>query len=205
MKAIFLDLETTGLDFKKHTVVDVAVKAVNLHDNTELFTYNSLIKCFECEIKDADKEAMKVNGLTYEKLREGKHLIQVKYELQDLLVEHGLFHEHAVFICQNPSFDRPFFQQIIDQEETKELKLPYHWLDLASMYWIKFYGSCYPTPIRISLSKDSIAKSFGIPPEEKPHSALRGVEHLIQCYYAVSHNMICNPTEPVIYQDFLPF
>jgi DNA polymerase-3 subunit epsilon/oligoribonuclease len=31
-------------------------------------------------------------------------------------------------------------------------------------------------------SKDQIAKSLNLPPEEKPHKAINGVNHLILCY-----------------------
>ena len=63
-------------------------------------------------------------------------------------------------------------------ETQQELELPYHWLDLASMYWakiltpqevngrvIRYHPSIHIPP----LSKDAIAHGLGIPPEEKPH------------------------------------
>ena len=43
----------------------------------------------------------------------------------------------AVFICQNPYFDRAFFAQLIDPDTQEKNLWPYHWLDLASMFWVE--------------------------------------------------------------------
>ena len=113
------------------------------------------------------------------------------------MVENGVVKDKAFFVCQNPSFDRPFFLQLISQERMKELNMPYHWLDLASMFWIKFFGSftsCSPEEV-YSLSKDSIAKYFGLDPEVRPHRALNGVNHLIECYNEVRKSKIKYPEE----------
>lgn len=200
MKAVFIDIETTGLDFNRHEPLEVAVACVDLLTNDRLFTYSACIRCCANDTWiRADKEALKVNGFTQEKsIKEGKDAYEVMCNIEDLFAEHRIFKNEAFLICQNPSFDRPFFEKIVPSDHMRNLNFPYHWLDLASMYWIKFHGSCYPTPSKITLSKDSIARSFGLPPEESPHRALNGVEHLIKCYYAVSHNMVCNPTSNVI-------
>jgi DNA polymerase-3 subunit epsilon/oligoribonuclease len=63
---------------------------------------------------------------------------------------------------------------------------PYHWLDLASMYWAleikKSQNLEYSLPDEILLSKDNIAKSLGLEQEAKPHRAMHGVDHLLLCY-----------------------
>lgn len=197
MKGVFVDIETTGLDFDKHVILDIAIAVVNLNDYNEMSAYTSCIKCDAPDWFFADKKALEVNGFREENHWQlAKDDWIVSKEIDDFLVKHEIVRGKAFFICQNPSFDKPFFHQLMSQERMDELNLPYHWLDLASMYWIKFFGSFYPIPTadciipelayEISLSKDSIAKHFGIPPEEKPHRALNGVMHLIQCYKAVS-------------------
>lgn len=197
MKAVFIDIETTGLDFDVHVILDIGVVIVDLNDYSQVQAYTSCIRCDTHDWLLADKKALEVNGFT-----EGNHWQLAKddwvvsQEIEDFLVKNEIIKGKAFFICQNSSFDRPFFRQLMSQERVEELNLPYHWLDLASMYWIKFYGSFWPIPsanciipeyeYEISLSKDSIAKHFGIPPEEKPHRALNGVMHLIKCYKAIS-------------------
>ena len=82
-----------------------------------------------------------------------------------------------------------FFSQIVDPDTQETLSWPYHWLDLASMYWaitmqkaIQHQG---PLPWETGYSKDLIAKQYQQPPEASPHRAMNGVTHLLVCYKAV--------------------
>lgn len=196
MKGVFIDIETTGLDFDIHEALEVAIVIVDLNNYSEQFAYTSCIKCDECTWSRADEKALAYNGFTrHENQVHSKDIFEVGKDLEEFFIKHEIVKGRAVFICQNPSFDRPFFLQLMSQERMIDLKLPYHWLDLASMFWIKYYGSCFPIPsldmpikdlnYEISLSKDSIAAHFGIAPEQRPHRALNGVMHLIKCYMAV--------------------
>lgn len=202
MKAIFVDIETTGLDFDVHVPIDIAVAVLDLDDMTSLVTYTACITLDASDWILADKKALEVNGFIPENTLLSKNDWQVGKEIEEFLVKQGVCKDESFFICQNPSFDRPFFLQLISQERMNELNWPYHWLDLASMFWIKFYGSCYPAPSKLSLSKDSIAKHFGLPPERKPHRALNGVLHLIQCYRYVSSWQTCFPPHEVQFLNF---
>lgn len=193
MKAIFLDLETTGLDFDKHVVLDVGIVIVDLNDMSRTFAYTSCITCDANDWLLADKKALEVNGFSEENNWQlSKKDYEVTKELVQFFKKHDVEKGKAFFICQNPSFDRPFFLQLMSQELMHELNLPYHWLDLASMYWMKYYACFHPIPsahciipelaYEVSLSKDTIAKHLGIPPEAKPHKALQGAMHLMKCY-----------------------
>ena len=90
---------------------------------------------------------------------------------------------------QNPSFDRAFFAQIIDPDLQEKLLWPYHWLDLASMYWAKALTKekteANKMPWVTGLSKDKIATVYKLPAEGKPHRAMNGVDHLILCYEVI--------------------
>lgn len=195
MKAVFVDIETTGLDFDMHVPIDIALIIVDLNDFTNSSAYTS---CITCDARDwalSDVQSLIVNGYNPDNLI-GKNDWEVGKEIEQFLVNHEIVKGKAIFICQNPAFDKPFFLQLISQERMNDLNMPYHWLDLASMYWIKFYGSFHPIPTpdciipelayEVSLSKDSIAKRLGIAPEEKPHRALNGAMHLMKCYRAVT-------------------
>ena len=100
-----------------------------------------------------------------------------------------MIRKKAVFICQNPSFDRGFFSQLIDPDTQEDLNWPYHWLDLASMYWAismdKAKKQNCPFPWETGISKDLIASHYNLPAEDKPHRAMNGVDHLLICYEAV--------------------
>jgi oligoribonuclease len=190
MLAIFLDIETTGLDPCLHSPIDLAFKVLDLETGEILGTYQSLVKQPREVWEKSDPVSMEINGYQWEQIQTGKESLQIKGEVIGLLKGIGVERGKAVFICQNPAFDRSFFTKIIPVYTQEELQWPYHWLDLASMYWSSFLERLrqagQPIPSEFSLSKNAIAKQYDIPPEQKPHKALNGVEHLIECYRAVT-------------------
>lgn len=190
MYAIFLDIETTGLDPYQHRPIDLAFQVFDLQKEEVVEKYQEII--FQPkEIWDLhDPVSIKINGYNYEILEEGKENAQVCHEVVQLFTDLGVKRGQGFFICQNPAFDRAFFDHIVPVYTQEELNWPYHWLDLASMYWMLFYKECKASgkeiPKTINLSKNYIGKKFGIPQESEPHRAMNGVDHLIQCYKAVT-------------------
>lgn len=187
MFAIFLDIETTGLDPQKHMAIDIAFEVHDMQKGCICF-YQSLIKCSEEEWKRSDPASLAFNGYTFEDCLKGKEKERIAQEILDLFKSFNIQRENAVFICQNPAFDRMFFAKIIDFSLQERSKLPYHWLDLGSMVWalsiqtgVKKQGEAFSIP----LSKNAIAQAYGIPPEEEPHHAMGGVKHLVKCYQKV--------------------
>ena len=189
MHGIFLDTETTGLNPNKHVVIDIAFKVYDLSSGELKATYSTIVKQPH-EIWDLkDPISVVVNGFTWEKVSSGKEIQVVRQEIIELLCSLNLERDNSAFICQNPSFDRVFFTQIIDITEQEKLHWPYHWLDLASMYWAMLVSQAnkknVSIPTHVSLSKNNIAKAYNLPPESDPHLAINGVTHLIECYEAV--------------------
>lgn len=189
MHLIFLDTETTGLDAQIHKPIDIAFKIVNQDTGQVKATYQSLIR-WPKEVWDlVDPLSLEINGYSFEACEKGKEIEQIKEEViqvfKDLSVERGKF----LFVCQNPSFDRAFFNHIVPVYTQELLNLPYHWLDLASMYWVKTIENCKKDnvclPEEISLSKNTIAESLHLRKEEEPHLAINGVNHLIDCYFGL--------------------
>lgn len=189
MLAIFLDMETTGLDPQKHRPIDIAFKIINL-------SCGSLIKEFQCLIRQPpqawdqrDLSSIAINGYTWGEILEGEDPVLAGQKIINVFTDAGIQRGKAVFICQNPGFDRAFFNQLVDVYTQEKLNWPYHWLDLASMYWTyqwqKKHEQHAVFPESINLSKNEIAKAFNLLPEEEPHRAINGVNHLIQCYQAV--------------------
>ena len=178
MLGIFLDTETSGLDPFYHSVLEIALIIYDFSSKKELTSYESILQLPLPEWKKSDPESLKVNGFTWEETQKGKPKNQIEDEIIDLFKTYRTLRGEAVFICQNPSFDRPFFSQILDTPTQEKLNLPYHWLDLASMYWAK-------NPCKMPINKDAIAQSYGLPPESSPHKAMNGTRHLLACYEAV--------------------
>ena len=109
---------------------------------------------------------------------------KIQKYINDFFKKHSIVRGRAVFICQNPTFDRIFLSHLLPVYLQEELSLPYSWLDLASMVWAKDLLRNIPIS-QIALSKDKIAAAYNIPPEPLPHRANRGVIHLLACYRAV--------------------
>lgn len=181
MLAIFLDIETTGLNPRRHRAVEIALKICDLETWEVHANYSRLIEQPLSVWEAADPTSLQVNGLTRANVVGGLPESEVAEEMIDLFDQLSINRSNALFICQNPSFDRSFFCQIIDVDIQEGRQWPYHWLDLASMYWaiVAAHGSDK------RLSKDSIAHHFELAPEERPHRATQGVDHLIACYREV--------------------
>lgn len=189
MLAIFLDMETTGLDPKKHRAIDIAFKIINISNGTVVKEFQNLVRQPSEAWDDRDLHSMEINGYSWEDVIKGDDSNEVGNKIINIFTEVGIQRGMSIFICQNPGFDRAFFSQLVAIYTQEQLNWPYHWLDLASMYWAalarRYLEMQMPFPSTLNLSKNEIAKSFNLPPEEEPHKALNGVNHLIQCYQAV--------------------
>lgn len=185
MFGIFFDQETTGLDIRKHGVLEVAFRVISLLYGDVVDSFEAII-CPSAAIWDnRDLTSMAVNGLKWEMVRFGKSQEEVGHEITAFFSKYGLVRGKAVFVCQNPSIDRAFFSQLVSPRTQEEKQWPYHWLDLASMYWALEMKKAIAEKRalqNIFLSKDNIANSMNLPPEKKPHRAMQGVDHLLLCY-----------------------
>jgi DNA polymerase-3 subunit epsilon/oligoribonuclease len=187
--AIFLDTETNGLNSYKHRVIEIAFQIVDVLTGQIQEAFESLVLATPENWEKSDPESLKVNGFTWEQVSKGVSAHIVGAEIQKIFAKHKIKRGNAVFICQNPSFDRIFFSQLIDPDTQEKLLWPYHWLDLASMYWAKsMQAGAEGTgnyPWETGYSKDKIAIAKSLPTESSPHRAMNGVKHLQLCYQAV--------------------
>jgi oligoribonuclease len=185
MIGIFLDSETNGLNQKVHRILEIAFKAIKLETGDVLDSFDALVYQPDDVWSNSDPRSLQVNGFKRELVDQGRREEDVATEIKSFFVKNSVLRGEAVYICQNPSFDRVFFSQLISPDEQEKLNWPYHWLDLASMYWGKMMTLGETYPWITGFSKDNIAKACNIPSEEAPHRAGRGVDHLIACYNAV--------------------
>ena len=189
LSAIFLDIETTGLDPIVHRSVEIAFKIINVATGEVRGSYQTVIKQSGDIWEKRDLTSVEINGFTWELISQGKDAIQVSSEIIDLFTQLNIQRGKAVFICQNPAFDRGFFTQLVNVYTQERLNWPYHWLDFASMYWALLVHRSIQEkaslPQEFHLSKNEIAKSYNLPEEVSPHRAMNGVEHLVLCYQNV--------------------
>ncbi len=188
MLAIFLDTETNGLNPFKHDLLEIAFVIVDAATGERLDVFQAILQLSATEWAMSDSSSLKVNAFTWEEIAHGQSKEEVATAIETLFKRRQVRRGQAVFICQNPSFDRAFFNHLFPVEKQEILNWPYHWLDLASMYWIyaisqgKNHANQELMPWVTGYSKDKIAVSFGLPHEEKPHRAMNGVLHLLLCY-----------------------
>ncbi len=185
MLGIFLDTETNGLNLLKHRVLDIALQMIDVETGEKLGSFHSLVSVTKEEWARSDPESLRINGFTWDEVAQGKTAESVGAAIEALFAQHKIKRGSAVFICQNPSFDRGFFSQLVNPDKQEALLWPYHWLDLASMFWTRALKEGGPYPWETGLSKDKIAARYAIAPEKSPHRAMNGVNHLILCYKAM--------------------
>jgi oligoribonuclease len=182
MLGIFLDCETNGLNPLRHRVLEIAIKCVDLQTGKHFYQYSSIIYHPLNIWAKSNKKSLLINGFTYDEVKMSKKDEKiVADDIVNLFLENNTSRKNAVYICQNPSFDRLFFSQLISIEKQNELFWPYHWFDFASM----FFSLTADKKNISSFSKDSIAEYYGIEKEKKPHRAQNGVDHLLLCYETI--------------------
>lgn len=184
MLGIFLDTETNGLNPFRHVVLEIAFVIKDLVSGEILEEFVASLLHSELVWKESDPASLRVNGMSFEKVACAREPDAVGEEIVEIFERLEIRRGKALFICQNPSFDRAFFSQLVSPDLQEKNSWPYHWLDLASMFFaLKFKerGSLWEK----SLSKDAIASTLHIEPEASPHRALQGTKHLISCYDAL--------------------
>ncbi len=189
MIGVFLDTETNGLNSQIHKIIEIAFKIVDLTNGALKEEYQTLVAQPIEVWEKSDQESLRINGFTWDEVSKGKMARHVSQAIIDIFTRWGIRRKKAIFICQNPSFDRIFFSQLVDPDTQELLSWPYHWLDLASMYWALTINRAKeqrgPLPWETGFSKDLIALQYKLPEEAKPHRAMNGVAHLLLCYQAV--------------------
>ncbi|MBS0586248.1 MAG: 3'-5' exonuclease [Verrucomicrobia bacterium] len=184
MLGVFLDTETNGLDWLIHEILEIAYTIVDLKTGATLFSYVTLVQISEEAWQKSSQESLRFTGITKEEMQKGKPKEEVAKEILRSFKKFSIKRGEALFICQNPSFDRIFFTKLISQKIQEKESFPYNWLDLASMFWAEEIKKG-KDPEEIELSKDKIAAYYGLEKERRPHRALAGVDHLILCYKKV--------------------
>ena len=186
MLGIFLDTETNGLNPQVHRILEIAYKIVDLSTGKLIDILQHIVFQSKDVWEKSDKKSLAINGFSLEQVFAGEKEEDIAKEILVSFKKHTIERKKAVFICQNPSFDRVFFSQLINTDLQEKLLLPYHWLDLASMYFAisikKAKNNQANFPWETGLSKDCIAKALSLPSEKKPHRAMNGVNHLLLCY-----------------------
>jgi len=167
---IVVDVETTGLDPRKHSIVSIG--AIDF-SNPENQFYQ------ECRIWDGAEvaqEALEVNGFSEKEVR-NPH----KKTLEEITKEFFKWVEklpEKTIAGQDPSFDKGFLKASAERYGI-EWTLGHRTVDLHSICYFHHLrrGVTPPTKEgRTALSLDKISNYVGLPDEPKPHNALTGAK-----------------------------
>lgn len=169
MYMICVDIEASGLDPKKDSIVSIG--AIDLNNPTRQF-YE------ECRIWDGahvSDEALAVNGFSLEEVND----VTKKTEgeaVRLFLAWAWEIEGDRTLTGQNVSFDRDYLQYA-SLREGLDWDLAHRTVDTHTLAWMHMIKRGLPPPIanhRSALNLDGILNYCGIPEEPKPHNALTG-------------------------------
>lgn len=130
-KVIFLDTETTGLDFVLDEIVQVSAIVVNL-DTREV---ESAINYFLDSEKEIPQRVTAINGYYKGKWKlEGKYPIE-RSTCAKLLFDFLKFNEtSSIIVCHNSPFDRAFCSNFLFVHgNIQHIQQPKYWFDTATV------------------------------------------------------------------------
>ncbi len=159
----FIDIETTGLDPRKHEIIEIAVLRVSQEwtpENKPVFIEKSLwtTRIKPTHLETADTVSLKISGYTATLWKEA-------ISIQEALIEFAKKTEGAIMVAHNVAFDAGFLDTHLALHEIQNL-MHYHRLDTVSMAYAKLHND--PLVARYSLNE--LCKYFGIV-NENPHTA----------------------------------
>lgn len=172
MKIALIDLETTGLSYRKHEIVEIG--CVIFDSETLKIEKEFTTKVLPEHLETADPKALEVNGYDPEGW-------QINAEpLGAALTALSLHTAGTHFMAQNVCFDWAFLQ-----EASIKTGVPFAFerlkIDLPSIAFGKI-----PHDKMQSWSLKALCAYLGIPPEDKVHRALSGARKAYEVYKTLS-------------------
>lgn len=165
---IVVDVEASGVDYDKHSIVSIGALEFENPDNRIYF---------ECKIWEGAHimpEAMEVNGFTEEEIKDKSK--RTEGEIVKDFLEWSETCNERTLVGQNVSFDRDYLRAAAEREHLN-WPLAYRTIDthtLAVMHIIKSGKNVPTTNNRSALDLDAVLNYTGIPDEPEPHNALTG-------------------------------
>ena len=165
---IIVDVEASGVDYEKHSIVSIGALEFEKPEN-RLYV--------ECKIWDGAHfmpEALEVNGFTEAEIKDTSKKSEGE-AIKDFL-EWSETCDERTLVGQNVSFDRDFLRAAAERQHIN-WPLAYRTIDthtLAVMHIIKRGKNVPTTNNRSALDLDAVLNYTGIPNEPEPHNALTG-------------------------------
>jgi DNA polymerase III epsilon subunit-like protein len=167
---IVLDIETTGLDPKRHSIIEVG--AIDFYNPTNYFNE-------KCQIwigAEVDLSALEVNGFTLNEIQD--QIITQEELISNFKIWTDSIEDKTI-AGQNVDFDINFLI-----ESTKRFGQNFNWgkrkVDQHSIAYAHYLKRNIKPPLKDGISNldgDTIMNYVGLPPEPRPHRALNGAKY----------------------------
>lgn len=168
---IVVDVETTGVDFKKHSIVSIG--AVDFSNPLNNFYQENKI-WFGAEV---DPIALQINGFTEEQITDLSKKT-LKENITDF-IEWSKFIEDITLAGENVArFDAMFLKDSADRYGI-EFSFGIRSVDLHALSYVNHLEKGIEIPLnknRTNISSDTTFTYVGLPEEPKPHNALIGAK-----------------------------
>ncbi len=181
---LILDMEASGLDFNKHSIVSLG--ALDLDNPTNRFYA-------ECRIWDGahiDPDALEVNGFTEAEITDPNKMTEG--ELIRNFIDWSKDLSNRTMAGQNVSFDRDITKAAAHRAGLN-WNFAHRTIDSHSLCWMHMIKAGLPPPLdiehrRSALNLDAVLNYCGIPSEPQPHNALTGA----MCHAEVIYRLLYN-------------
>ena len=167
MKIAIIDLETTGLDPKKHEIIEVGCVVFN--DKNFKIIDSFEVKVRPTHPETGDEKAFITNGYTEEKWKDA-HSLTYAMKLLNILTK------DAIFCSNNIVFDWNFLEIA---SELTQIDCAFHYkrIDIFTMAWVKI-----PHDKMTSWRLKAMCQYLNIEPEPDIHTALNGAMKAYEVY-----------------------
>ncbi len=173
---IVVDIEATGVEANKHSIVSIG--AVDFSDPKRQF-YE------ECRIfpgAHVMDEALAVNGFSLEAINDPKK--PSDREVVEHFLKWALDSAEHTIAGQNPAFDRDFIKATAERYHL-DWPLAHRTIDLHSVCYLHQIKRGIVPPVenkRSNLNSDAIMAYVGLPTEPKPHKAINGARYEAEAF-----------------------
>ena len=165
---IVVDVETTGTDPQKHSIISIG--AIDMNAPSETF----YLECRMWDGAHVEPAGMEVNGMSVEGIKDLRK--PEEGEAVTTFFEWLKFREDGVIGAQNPLFDLGFLQAASKRHHI-DFRLAHRSIDLHTVTYMHMVKRGLTPPVknkRSDINSDSIMAYVGIPAEPKPHIAING-------------------------------
>ncbi len=153
------DVETTGLDVRRHEIIEIGLVVVDQKTFEVLDTLD--VKVIPSHIETASPQSSLVTGYRPDHW-EGA------VSLKEAMTQYAAKTRGALFASWNITFDWQFVEEAFRLTGVRD-GTDYHRLDVPSIAWMFFRDRGLET-----FRLEKVCEFFGIPPEPSPHRGING-------------------------------